>query len=98
MEIFYSIEYFNSKHEVAANNSEIENNLAISIYPNPVSDIIYMKNKGKFNIRIFDLSGKMLLDKNTETESIDVRNLKAGTYIINIKNSDYNTTMKFIKQ
>ena len=69
----------------------------ISIYPNPTSDFIRIKNAKEINrVRIFDLSGKMV--KETKTSDIDVRSLSAGQYILNIYSGNEITSKKFIKK
>ena len=53
------------------------------------------------NITVFDLSGKVMMQKNAthnnqETSSLNVSHLKSGVYFIQIENN--NSRMKFIKE
>ena len=69
----------------------------VSIYPNPTSDFIKIQNvKVLQNVRIFDMSGKIV--KETSSSDIDVRNLSAGQYILNIYSGNEVISRKFIKK
>ena len=72
----------------------------ISLYPNPVKDIIRLNNlKDGSLIRVYDISGRMVLSTETfaSFESIDVKGLANGIYSISILNNGSNAVSKFIK-
>lgn len=70
----------------------------ISVYPNPVSEVLTIKSKEKIStVEIFDQSGRKM-NVNLDGDKINVRNLAAGNYIINIETKDGKTTEKFIKK
>lgn len=72
----------------------------ISLHPNPVKDIIRLNNlKDGSLIRVYDISGRMVLSTETfaSFESIDVRGLANGIYSISILNNGSNAVSKFIK-
>lgn len=71
---------------------------AISVYPNPVSDVLNIKSKEKVdNIEIFDISGRKIpADQNNN--KVNVGNLNPGSYIINITTKAGKTSEKFIKK
>lgn len=82
--------------------STVENALSqntVSIYPNPVSDYLYIKSKQKISeMKIFDVSGKTVLSSG-QAEKIDVSPLVKGAYILSVKNADGTiSTHKFIKK
>lgn len=69
-----------------------------TIFPNPTSEILYVKGKNKIkNISVYDLSGKKLPVKFLDG-SIDVRHLESGTYLLEIQTSSGKQTKKFIKK
>ena len=87
--------------------SEVENSINCNVVPNPASDIITIntsiKENGNFLIRIYDFSGKFILEeKNYLSEdnkiNIDVSKLPKGLYFYKIENERYNKSGKFIKQ
>ncbi|MBT2622251.1 MULTISPECIES: T9SS-dependent choice-of-anchor J family protein [Chryseobacterium] len=70
----------------------------ISVYPNPVSDILTVKSKEKINnIEVFDISGRKV-NATLNNDKVDVRALNSGSYIINIETKEGKTTEKFIKK
>ena len=77
--------------------NDIENN-NISIYPNPTSNFIQIKNlQTKANtINILDITGKIvkLVDSNSQNIKIDVSTLEKGIYIVKIGE----TVTRFVKK
>lgn len=71
---------------------------SIKIYPNPTSDILYIKSNSKINrVEVFDISGKKIITILNDNK-IDVKNFPAGSYIINIETKEGKITEKFIKK
>jgi len=58
----------------------------INIYPNPAKNIINIRNAENANIKIYDLIGKLVLSTNNvdKDQSINISNLKDGTYFVRI--------------
>lgn len=57
--------------------------VALSVYPNPVSDILYLtSDKPANSIRIYDIHGQEVIHV-TDANSINVAGLPAGVYIVN---------------
>ena len=70
----------------------------VSLYPNPVSDRLYVNSKEEFSVIIFDLFGKQILKTKTSTQGIDVSYLANGTYIVRLENNKQVQTLKLIKK
>ncbi len=70
-----------------------------SVFPNPATDKVYIENAAGATIRIYDISGKLLLEKKAQSvkESMDVTHLIQGVYFIEIQNKGIKTTQKLIK-
>lgn len=64
-------------------------------YPNPATQNIQVKNTDK--IEIYSISGMLIYSKSNPT-TVDVSNLKAGMYLVNLYKSDNITSMKLIKK
>jgi hypothetical protein len=81
--------------------SKQEKNL-LTLYPNPVTDVLHINaTKNIQSIAIYNLYGKMLLNKNigTLTTAIAVSNFESGMYIVAATNSDNQTqNFKMIKK
>jgi hypothetical protein len=89
--------------QVSGNNSKVfnPNSTSVSIYPNPVKDVLNIENKTKMTeISIYDLSGRLHQQEkvNTENVNISVRNLPPGNYILRIKERTVEKTYKIIKE
>lgn len=70
----------------------------ISIYPNPASEFVNIKSSEKIkDVEVFDISGRKVNAK-LDGDKVDVRNLSAGAYLLNVKTEDRNYTEKFIKK
>jgi hypothetical protein len=79
--------------------SEILTEDDFEIYPNPVKGNIlnvFVPNIDQFEFRVMDLLGKVILNGKS-TGAIDVGNLEAGVYIIEVNDGDELITQKFIK-
>jgi len=70
----------------------------ITLYPNPVKDILYFSNEVS-DIKISDLSGRVIKQIYTKEKSINIEDLASGVYIITGKTEGVKTiTKKIIKQ
>jgi hypothetical protein len=70
----------------------------ITIFPNPVKDILNIIGISDFGCEIFDIKGSLLMKQNNCSGSIDVCNLKPGMYQIKISSKDKVWTEKIIKE
>jgi hypothetical protein len=85
-----------------ANLSTSENLLSknLQIYPNPTSDYLNLKGDKKIAaVKIFDISGKMVLSLDKTEGKIDVSRLIKGDYVLAVQNADGTSyTHNFIKK
>jgi hypothetical protein len=70
----------------------------VSIYPNPASSILNIKNAESANIEVYDILGKLLLTKSNISfeEQINVSNFQVGTYFIKLSKENQVSTERFI--
>ncbi len=70
----------------------------ISLYPNPASTIINLKNAENANIQVFDVLGKLILSQQNiaPDAQINVANLQNGTYFMKISKNNSVTTKRFL--
>ncbi|WP_262148792.1 BspA family leucine-rich repeat surface protein [Chryseobacterium foetidum] len=69
------------------------------IYPNPASDFIFFKDlKDGLSYKVFDNSGRIVLQGKLNEDKIDVRNLSQGNYLLQIKTKSDMKNHKFLKQ
>lgn len=79
-------------------------NLIVSIYPNPTTDILNIQTKEMLpentTAIVYDVTGKRVLNvllQNSNINAINVSNLNSGVYILQIKGNSIDQTFKFIK-
>lgn len=76
----------------------------LTVYPNPAADVLNIKSSGSANInavQIIDLNGRQVITKsfnNVSDAQINVNDLSAGMYLINITSGENTVTKKFLKQ
>ncbi len=71
-------------------------------FPNPVQNVLYLRNSGKFRkIRISDLQGKIVWSRENmpaaKTEKIDLQSIKKGVYLIFLEDDTRILVRKLIK-
>ena len=72
----------------------------ILIYPNPLNDqlnFIVDSADQVFSTKIFDINGKLLIEKNDGNSNIDVHALSSGSYIVEVKSVN-NSTKKIYRK
>ncbi len=69
----------------------------IVIYPNPTLTTLTINDNKNYDLKIFNTLGQVLLQIN-DTNTIDVRSLSDGVYLINITDGIKSLTKRFIKQ
>lgn len=79
-------------------NEQKESNMAV--YPNPTNGVftIYMDNKEKLSVQLYDMAGHVVLTQTLENGNgaIDARHLAAGIYNIQIKGEVTLTNKKLV--
>ena len=86
---------FSSNGVLGANDFLAEN---ISLYPNPASTVLNLKNAENADIQVYDILGKLIISQNNIAfdAQINVANLQEGTYFMKISKDNSVTTKKFI--
>jgi len=89
----------NSNNSQSGDLSRVSFNKS-DIYHNNSIDIIYLKNvELPVYIKIFDVSGNIMLGKILNTKKqVNIRNLDDGIYFLMIQNYGYTKTFKFTKE
>jgi len=81
---------------------EIAANIAVSVYPNPATDVINISvtgNNNDMNAEIYNVSGQVVYKAAVQNHSsINISNLPDGMYYIKLNGETANGTQKFIKQ
>lgn len=70
----------------------------ISMYPNPVSDLLHLSaNDGISRVEIYSTAGMLVMSSNTVSDAIEMSDLKSGMYFLKVFSGQDVATMKFVK-
>lgn len=88
--------------DVFAEQPQSVNNLSrsyINIYPNPTSGIFTLDIQENAIVRISNIAGQEVYNKNVSRQAIiDISDVKAGIYLVNITTDHFSTDTKMIKK
>jgi surface protein len=77
---------------------EDQNLFAISVYPNPAKDKLFIQGlSNPSKVSIYNVLGKLMLSERNSSE-LDLEELQSGIYIVKIVDQQKETTRKFIKK
>jgi surface protein len=83
--------------DCATAGADDQNLLAISVYPNPAKDKLFILGLSKpLKVLIYNVLGKLVFSETTSSE-VDLEGLQTGVYIVKIRDQQKETTRKFIK-
>ena len=71
-----------------------------SIYPNPVTDILYFSTNNHTieHVKLVDMNGRVVLNISKHIEHLDVSGMAAGTYLLQIETLSGSISKKIIKK
>jgi len=73
----------------------------ISVYPNPTNGVLHISSKGNTileGVKIYNLQGRELFGSTTNQETINIENLSAGIYLMNIRTNQGIISKRVIKK
>lgn len=79
----------------------VSNELAVSFYPNPVTDKLFISasTEEALNVRLISLMGNVVVEDSLRSgESIDLSHLGKGVYMLWVKSSDGYAVAKIVKR
>ncbi len=87
-----------AKTTIASSVATVDLDNDIIIYPNPVRDFLHISTDIFWSrADIYDISDRILQSVALKTNSMDVGNLKSGTYIVLLRNGNKVDNVKFVK-
>ncbi len=82
-------------------NVMINSDIDCTLYPNPTTNIVKIKvnNKDVFNVRVLDINGKLIINKdyNSNFSEVDLTSFAKGIYLFRISSDSYTKTFKVTK-
>lgn len=107
LEIVETMSTLQGSPQTIAQSNAAQPELSISLAPNPTKDVVNIQLDQLIGetatISIFNINGQLMnslqLDRiENVTETIDISNLPAGTYYVNVRTATVQQTMKLMKQ
>ncbi len=90
-----------SYSKIVSVKDDAKSNDEIRIYPNPFTDkiIVSTQNYNSFSFSLFDLQGRLMMEKNTNNQStsFELGELRSGVYLAVIKTGGEVKTFRMIK-
>lgn len=83
--------------------ASVDNHLAgsFSVYPNPTNDVLNIANTigaELISVSVTDLNGRTVKQFNSSVEQINISDLNAGVYFVNINSTEGSLTKKIVKK
>ncbi|MCL3782607.1 DUF1566 domain-containing protein [Prolixibacteraceae bacterium JC049] len=81
-------------------NKNITIDSSIQMYPNPTNGLLNINSVQNFNIKVLDLTGKVLIHitEESNTNIIDFSSLKSGIYVVQLYNNEESIVRRVIKR
>jgi phosphatidylserine/phosphatidylglycerophosphate/cardiolipin synthase-like enzyme len=87
------------------NVADQDRNTAISVFPNPTSDILFLQgfdHQQNIHLQVIDLSGRTVLEESICIQAgsihpVHLQSLPSGTYLIQLSGNEYITSKSFVK-
>ena len=77
----------------------VEQEAAISIYPNPVDNVLYMQSPSAIQqVEVYSLTGELLMRDNSGSDQLSLDGMAAGMYILRASTANQYSTLLFIKK
>jgi hypothetical protein len=72
----------------------------ITLYPNPISDMVRIQSKAGSVVSIYNLAGMLLqsFHMHATTELVNIKEYPSGIYIVSSENGDVKSFVKFVKK
>lgn len=86
--IFFDVNNANisvTSSELSTAETQRAGSTEIKLYPNPVKDILTLSNTRSERFKIYDMSGKLVIEGSLQNGTVNVSNLIKGSYIIQIE-------------
>ena len=92
----WEIDNIRVEEGVGIANTTVNN---LSIYPNPVQNEVFVKGiNGDAQVDIISMDGKVVMNKQIESNRVDVASLNEGLYIIRVISNNEVYTTRFVKE
>ncbi|MFP9097846.1 BspA family leucine-rich repeat surface protein [Flavobacterium sp. RHBU_24] len=81
--------------------SQNQLNKGISIYPNPVTDVLYLKPQEGIapeEVKVYNMQGRELLDFKQNLDAVNLQSLSSGLYMVTVKTNVGQLNYRVVKK
>lgn len=71
---------------------------SVTVYPNPVTDVLYLKEVSKAIVTVYNAAGQKVLSNAVTNGQLNVSALQKGVYTLSVETNGKPSTTKFIKK
>ena len=97
---YFCLDNFTTSPNILTGLSAKSENIQLSAYPNPFNTLLTLTTKSTgASVRVTDISGKIVYSEilTNEVSTLDLANLEAGIYFLELNQEDQKTIKKIIK-
>ena len=94
---FFDDFYFEHFSGFSGVENVTDNETTVNVYPNPTTDVVYLKGVASANVIVRNMAGSVVLVENGVSQ-INVSGLAAGIYFVTIESGDQAVTVRVIKR
>lgn len=70
--------------ELSTSETQLKGSAEIKLYPNPVKDVLTLSNTRSEGYKIYDMSGKLVIEGTLQNGTVHVSQLQQGNYVIQV--------------
>lgn len=74
-----------------------EDNLGVSLYPNPSNGVFNITCQGMTKVTVYGLRGETIMEVNTNADSYTISDLNTGVYFVRIETATGSMTQKIVR-
>jgi len=70
----------------------------VSMYPNPATQVVYIKGQGTYTYEIMDLTGKIVMNETnlSSATAVNIEQLQSGSYLVRIVSNGASSTQTLV--
>lgn len=84
------------KYENSSLSVPVQEQLQLTVYPNPASERIFLDTEERVNLSIYDIHGRMVKKETYTANGININDLESGIYLVNLQQQSKQKTIKII--
>jgi len=80
-----------------SNGIIVQENPAISVYPNPTDGLVYLKSDLPLDVEVYNIAGEMIIRKYAVSQ-VDLSALSPGIYMLRLRTESTTITRRVVKK